>query len=176
MMRFARPSDSANRNAPPERWLAFTLIELLVVIAIIGILASVVLVSLNSARQKGSTARVQEETSQVRTQLESDYANGVYPDLTGAASHIDVIASGQAGSANLTTITGDIVSQNGGAFGNTNGMIIYSTAASAVAPTDYAIFSKSAGTNTGYFCIDSTGKTVVNTTAAAIPAFSATCV
>lgn len=58
----------------------FTLIELLVVIAIIGILSSVVLASLNSARKKGRDARRIADVKQIQLALELYYdANGAYP-------------------------------------------------------------------------------------------------
>ena len=48
----------------------FTLIELLVVVAIVGVLASIVLSSLNSARGKGGDAAIKANLANMRSQAE----------------------------------------------------------------------------------------------------------
>lgn len=79
----------------------FTLIELLVVIAIIGILSSVVLASLNSARQKGRDARRVSDLKQIQLALELCYDAGnsctggglEYPDSLASLATAGFIAS-----------------------------------------------------------------------------------
>lgn len=58
----------------------FTLIELLVVIAIIGLLATIVLVSLNNARNKANNTKVKADMSQMMLAVEMYYSdNNAYP-------------------------------------------------------------------------------------------------
>lgn len=68
----------------------FTLIELLVVIAIIGILSSVVLASLNTARQKSRDAKRISDVKQLQLALEFYFdANNGYPSAINIANIVD---------------------------------------------------------------------------------------
>ena len=76
------------------------MIELLVVIAIIGILASIVLVSLSGARNRAKDARIIVDMGQMRTV--ADVFNGNNNTYTGLGAD-----------ANYTTLTTDIGTQGG---------------------------------------------------------------
>lgn len=96
----------------------FTLIELLVVIAIIGILSSVVLASLNTARDKGNDAAIKSNLANIRAQAEIYYDDinlgnksyGVEVDSCSGTGSLfvsnpvtDAIASAQAASGGTAT-------------------------------------------------------------------------
>lgn len=139
----------------------FTLIELLVVIAIIGILASIVLVSLNSARNKGKDARVISDVQQLRTAFESGYNGTNYTDLVSNAT---TTAGTQAAATAALSI--DIKNQAG------TDVVIKTNGATA---TSYAIYGPLPSTGTTpnrWFCIDSAGGTnqsAANTTNTTCP-------
>ncbi len=121
----------------------FTLIELLVVIAIIGILSSIVLASLSSARNKGTDAAVKADLSNMRAQAEIYYSN--------------VNSYGTSTTANVFTAT----TANGGLRDMVTALklkapgSIVGTSTDATAP--YTKWAAHASTTSGTWCVDSTG-------------------
>lgn len=86
----------------------FTLIELLVVVAIIGILASVVLASLNTARAKGADAAIKANLANIRAQAELVYDSATPNSYVAVCANANVIAAvaaaASAGGATVGTV------------------------------------------------------------------------
>ena len=143
----------------------FTLIELLVVIAIIGILASIVLVSLNSARNKGKDARIISDVQQVRTALESGYNGSGYPDLKANGTAGSTVVGNATCTTNGWTNSGPqnasinaLLADACGQAGSGSALTIITNNATGASVGSYALYGALTST-TGYFCIDSTGRT-----------------
>ncbi|MES2314756.1 MAG: type II secretion system protein [Patescibacteria group bacterium] len=173
----------------------FTLIELLVVIAIIGILSSVVLVSLNSARSKGKDTHIISGVNQLRTQIESDGSGSSYNNaFIGAGTAFPFLGTNTSGSsvttayatynqifADLHTNTAATVSSTTKAVGATAlttspELIVVVNGASGTAGNPITGYSIHGYLSTGvYFCIDSTGNTNPSETVANARTLSVTC-
>lgn len=149
----------------------FTLIELLVVIAIIGILASTVMVSLNTARGKAKDIRIKTDVKQIKSVIEANYNGVTYPDLTNDPAHIinhGIVDSGNPGEADLSVLLADIEEEG------TELIVINEPNTEGEAVLSYAIYGQMVSTTTAYYCMDSEGKSseIVN----AVPAdFDASC-
>ena len=132
----------------------FTLIELLVVIAIIGILSSVILASLNTARGKGNDAKVKAQLSGLRASAEIYYDNQIPPSYGITAS-------------TCTTASSMFVDA-------TSGMLQYATQANYPTNATLSCFSDAGayavsallpgvgGTNS--WCVDSVGNSMLRAT------------
>lgn len=128
----------------------FTLIELLVVIAIIGILSSIVLASLSSARTKGEDAAINTTLSNMRAQAELFYSsqnpNSYGTSVTAACD--GTMSTLFTGAGGLGSLAAGLVTRAGAGATKT---------ACGSNGTEWVAVGLSKSSATTAFCVDSTG-------------------
>ncbi|CAN5745213.1 hypothetical protein BH11PAT2_BH11PAT2_01020 [soil metagenome] len=142
----------------PSSSRGFTLIELLVVIAIIGILSSVVLASLNTARSKGVDASIKSNLTNARAQAELFY------DSNGTSYYSNVCTNTTVGGVKSIYTNVVAAADSGGyptfsrnAIGTGSIVVCNDTAAG------WAAQAPLKGTSGTYYCVDSAGYATTTT-------------
>jgi prepilin-type N-terminal cleavage/methylation domain-containing protein len=138
-----------------SRTRGFTLMELLVVIAIIGILASVVLASLNTARNKGADAAVKSNLNNTRAQ------SALYFD--GNGNSYDGVCSNPGGIAGIMTAA-DQANGIGSVFCITS-----------LAGDEWAVEAQLVSDPNTFYCADSEGAATTTTASSNLDTSNAFC-
>ncbi len=133
----------------------FTLIELLVVIAIIGILASVVLVSLGSARTSGGDAKIKSQLNSFRTAMELYYASNNNYGPAGTAA--DGCSATPTLAPYTDTATGLVNLADEDNYPTGNSLTCWDNRAAGTAATQWAAQGRLGGGTGNYYCVDYTG-------------------
>jgi prepilin-type N-terminal cleavage/methylation domain-containing protein len=151
----------------------FTLIELLVVISIIGLLSTIVLSALSSAKLKARDSKIKQEVTQMRTLMEQNYTDyGSYSYLAFG----NWVTSQANCDANFSQSNGNL-----SAYGNQAALICKEIVANSLIPnfasnSAYAYFAN-IGSGAKYsigaylpgkgtfYCVGSNGKSSDTTTA-----------
>lgn len=138
----------------------FTLIELLVVIAIIGLLSTLAVVSLNTARLKARDARRVSDIKQIQTALELFYNDkGVYPVQAAAVN---------LGEGTAVTLSKDIAA-NAGFAAAVSGSVYMAKVPKDPGTTHY-IYAISTGTSYSIgFTLEEDNTTLGGDACAAVP-------
>lgn len=139
---------------------AFTLIELLVVIAILGILTTVVLVSIGSAREKANDAAVKANLNSLQKQMELYYArNGNYGLSYGTGCPVNTTYTTAVFGSDPVVFSAlkEAIKNGDSTNNNTTYSNTYCSAVPAVPSTNAWAVAVTFKNGQSSWCVDSTG-------------------